>query len=97
MTEEDPVVPRGRGEHNSIDEEQRHRLYKKAVEVLGEEEATILMGHLPPGGWSNLATKQDLLDLEHRLKSHTLRTILVANLTMAATFGAIAFSAAGLR
>jgi hypothetical protein len=57
------------------------------------------MAHLPPGGYPNLATKQDLLDLERRivgeLKSFTLRTILTANIGMAAAFAAIAFTAAG--
>jgi hypothetical protein len=77
------------------------------VEVFGEEEATILMAHLPPGGWPNLATKQDLLQLrqdvkqdlqilEARLKSHVLRTVLTANLSMAVAFAGIAFAAAGL-
>jgi hypothetical protein len=77
----------------SVDERERHRLYNRAVEVLGEEEATILMAHLPPGGWSNLATKQDLLELEERLKGHTFRTILVSNLTMALVVAGIALTA----
>ena len=72
-----------------VDEQARHRFYNKAVEVFGEEEATILMAHLPPGGWSNLATKQDLLELEGRLKGHTLRTVLAANLSMVAVFGGL--------
>lgn len=84
----------------SVDEAARHRLFNKAVEVLGEEEAETLMAHLPPGGWPNLATKQDLLELERRmtvsLKSHTLRTILLANLAMAGVFAGIAFTAAGI-
>jgi hypothetical protein len=87
----------------AVDEHARHRFYNRAVEVFGEEEATILMAHLPPGGWSNLATKQDLLrveqdllQLETRLKSHVLRTILTANLSMAVAFAGIAFAAAGL-
>jgi hypothetical protein len=120
----------------AVDEQARHRFYNRAVEVFGEEEATILMAHLPPGGWPNLATKQDLLGikqdlhqlggslqqdlhqlegslqqdllqlrnemkqdvllLEGRLKSHTLRTILTANLSVAVAFAGIAFAAAGL-
>ena len=95
----------------SVDEAARHRFYNRAVVVFGEEEATILMAHLPPGGWSNLATKQDLLDLEQRLwgelgklrgelrgefgslesrlKAHTLRTVLTANLSLTAVFTGI--------
>lgn len=88
----------------SVDERQRHQLYNRAVEVLGEAEADVLMAHLPPGGYPNLATTQDLLDLERRLKteivgelkSFTLRTVLVANLGMATAFAAIAFTAAGI-
>lgn len=91
----------------AVDEHARHRFYNRAVEVFGEEEATILMAHLPPGGWPNLATKQDLLqlrqDMDHgflgleaRLKSHVLRTILTANLSMAVAFAGIAFAATGL-
>ena len=95
----------------SVDERKRHQLYNRAVEVLGEEEAEILMAHLPPGGYPNLATKQDILDLRQwiiereerlearivgELKSFTLRAIIGSNLGMAAVFGAIAFTAAGL-
>jgi hypothetical protein len=91
----------------AVDEQARHRFYNRAVEVFGEEEATILMAHLPPGGWSNLATKQDLLQLrqeikqdllqlEGRLKSHVLRTVLTANLSMAVAFAGIALAAVGL-
>ncbi len=102
----------------SVDEAARHRLFNRATEVLGSEEAEILMAHLPPGGWPNLATKQDVLairqelmqdvdslredmkrelsTLEQHLKAYTLRTILGANLGMAAAFGAIAFTAAGV-
>ena len=91
----------------AVDEQARHRFYNRAVEVFGEEEAAILMAHLPPGGWPNLATKQDVLQLrqdmkqdlqilEVRLKSHVLRTVLTANLSMAVAFAGIAFAAAGL-
>lgn len=44
----------------SVDERQRHQLYTRAVEVLGEEEAEILMAHLPHGGSASLATKDDI-------------------------------------
>ena len=52
-----------------------------------------LMAHLPPGGYPNLATKQDLLDMERRLKSDlkifVLWTILTANLGLAGLFTVI--------
>jgi len=51
----------------SVDEHQRHQLYNRAVEVLGSEEADILMAHLPPGGYPNLATQQDIMDLRQNV------------------------------
>jgi len=84
----------------ALDERARHQLYNRVVEVLGEEEAVILMVHLPPGGYPNLATKQDLLELERRLtaalKSHTLRVVLTTNVATVFAIAAIAFTAAGL-
>lgn len=47
----------------SIDERARHALYVKLEEVLGADEATTMMEHLPPVGWADVATKSDLLVL----------------------------------
>jgi hypothetical protein len=44
----------------AIDERTRHILFLKLEEVLGSEEATTLMEHLPPVGWADVATKRDL-------------------------------------
>ena len=44
----------------AIDERSRHELFLKLEEVLGPEEATTLMEHLPPVGWADVATKRDL-------------------------------------
>ena len=44
----------------AIDERSRHGLYLKLEQVLGPEEATTLMEHLPPVGWADVATKHDL-------------------------------------
>jgi len=59
-----------------MDERSRHQLYQRLQEVLGAEEATTLMEHLPPGGTSRLATKDDLRVLEHKMDAwrHELRT-----------------------
>ena len=47
----------------AIDERSRHGLYLKLEQVLGPEEATTLMEHLPPVGWADVATKHDLEQL----------------------------------
>ena len=44
----------------AVDERSRHQLYLKLEEVLGPEEATVLMEYLPPVGWADVATKRDL-------------------------------------
>ena len=51
----------------AISEESRHHLYQRLEEVLGHEEATVLMKHLPPVGWADVATKRDLDALESRM------------------------------
>ena len=42
---------------------------RRLIEVLGEEEAETLMESLPPVAWSQIATKDDLGELEKRLMS----------------------------
>ncbi len=50
----------------SVTEESRHRLHQALDRTIGEEEATTLMEHLPPVGWTDVATKDDLAHLrEH--------------------------------
>ena len=48
----------------TITDADRHRLYDALVATLGEQEATILMEHLPPVGWADVATKTDLDHLQ---------------------------------
>ena len=40
-------------------EMRRLELYEAMIERLGDEAATTLMEFLPPGGWDNVATKDD--------------------------------------
>jgi hypothetical protein len=51
----------------AITEKSRHELYRRLEEILGPDEATTLMEHLPPVGWADVATKEDLHQLETRL------------------------------
>ena len=52
----------------SVDERSRHKLHARLENVLGPEEAAILMEHLPPVGWGDVATKHDLDQLSFATK-----------------------------
>ena len=51
----------------AITDAERHRLHTKLDEVLGEDDAAVLISHLPPSGWSDVARTRDLEHLEARL------------------------------
>jgi predicted nucleic acid-binding Zn-ribbon protein len=57
----------------AITEATRHHLYQRLEEVLGHEEATTLMEHLPPVGWSDVATKRDFEPLNARMDTLAAR------------------------
>lgn len=44
----------------AITEQSRKNMYQRLEEVLGDDHAATLMEHLPPVGWADVATKQDL-------------------------------------
>jgi hypothetical protein len=44
-------------------DDDRRRLYDALDRALGHDSAAILMAHLPPVGWAELATKGDLAEL----------------------------------
>ena len=48
-------------------EKRRLKLYETLIDSVGDEAAATLMECLPPGGWENVATKEDLKLLEERL------------------------------
>ena len=52
-----------------VDEQSRYALTQRLAEVLGHEEAIVLMEHLPPAGWSEMATKTDLAHLGDQLRA----------------------------
>jgi hypothetical protein len=62
----------------AITEANRHRLYQRLEVVLGPEEATTMMEHLPPVGWADVATKRDLEHLDAlwqaRFEAHAAST-----------------------
>ena len=44
----------------AIDERSRHLLFQRLETILGADEATTLMEHLPPVGWADVARRSDL-------------------------------------
>jgi hypothetical protein len=84
----------------AIDERARHRLYRKLEEILGSEEAGTLMDHLPPAGFADLVTKDDLRlgleSLEHRLTAkieNMARRLIMWTSSMFLAGVALAFAA----
>jgi hypothetical protein len=62
----------------AVDEAARHQLYTTLEATLGPEPTSTLMSLLPPVGWADVATKQDLASLENALRAEMadLRTEL---------------------
>ncbi|MGH2557197.1 MAG: hypothetical protein ACRDHO_16015 [Actinomycetota bacterium] len=95
----------------AIGERSRHALHTKLEELLGPEDASVLMEHLPPVGWADVVTKRDLdlkLEaLEHKLlatfraelNAHTrtmVQWLIFATSASTVTVAALAFGAARL-
>ncbi len=95
----------------AIDERSRHALFVRLEEILGPEQASTLMEHLPPVGWADVATKRDLDQLEARMHAGIMSDVyrelaaLQRHMTMVlvstvsgsmVTVAALAFAAAKL-
>ena len=85
----------------SVDERRRLQLADAAKRALGDDAGVTLMEMLPPVGWADVATKQDLVLLESRLEARfergfrqivvTMSSLLIAGFlaTIAATVTAV--------
>ena len=51
-------------------EDDRYLLHQHLEEVLGRDDANTLMEHLPPTGWANIATKDDVEHLRVSTTHH---------------------------
>jgi hypothetical protein len=52
----------------TITEAARHHLHQSLSQIIGEEDAAVLMEHLPPVGWADVASRRDLDHLEAVLR-----------------------------
>ena len=57
----------------AVTEESRYRLFKQLEDTLGAEHANTLMGHLPPVGWADVATKADIQSLRSDMEQLEVR------------------------
>jgi len=81
-------------------ERSRHELHQRLQEALGPEAASTLMAHLPPGGYTEFATKSDLLALKHELlaeihraiRNQTLTFVTIVAVLNGVVFTALSFS-----
>lgn len=76
---------------------QRAALYASLVESMGEEAADTLMDQLPPSGWDQMATKEDLAGVELRLQAAFTAAIAEINTKFAETNARITETNAELR
>ena len=60
-------------------DDDRRRLYDALEQSIGHDPAAILMAHLPPVGWVELATKGDIAELRGEVRSQ-LPKLIAANI-----------------
>jgi hypothetical protein len=83
----------------AVDERARYELQRALIELLGEDAAMTLMGHLPPAGWADLATRRDVesvRDAVHRLDDRLDQRFRQFVTSMIAAVFASALASAGI-
>ncbi len=76
---------------------QRTVLHSKLVELMDQEAADILIDQLPPSGWEQMATKDDLANTEQRLQAALQTATADTNIKSAETNAAMEAGFAELR
>ena len=73
----------------AVTERQRHELFKWFEEQMGEERASTMIELMPPTGFAELATKQDLAELEVSLMKSVITWLLASQATVVAAMAAM--------
>jgi hypothetical protein len=73
----------------AVTERQRHELFKWFEEQMGEERASTMIELMPPTGFAELATKQDLAELEVSLTKSVITWLLASQATVVAAMAAM--------
>lgn len=60
------------GWHAVIDEAARNELYNRLEAAIGADPTSTLMTLLPPVGWADVATKDDLRHLERNMRAEVI-------------------------
>ena len=66
---------------------ERHRLFAWFEEHLGQERAATMVNMLPATGWSEVATKRDLAEMESRLTRTFVGWMITSQAVMVAVVG----------
>ena len=71
----------------AMTEMQRTTLHDQLTDAIGHEAARILMDQLPPSGWDQIASKEDVNASEEQLKRHVKASEKLLRGEIAATKG----------